>query len=122
VKTLLILKSVVEAPTGLLIFFYPSTVVWLLFGSALAPPWNSVARLMGIVLLILGIACWLARNRALSLDARRLILGLLGYDAAVVGTLLVARFGLGTSGALLWPGVLLHGGLGIWSVLEIGRG
>jgi hypothetical protein len=79
-KTLLIVKSVVEAPTGLLLLVSPSTLVWLPFG---------------------------------------LILGLLAYDWAVVGVLLTARFDEGVSGILLWPGILLHAGLTLWSIREL---
>ena len=118
-KTLLIIKSAVEAPTGLLLLVSPSTLVWLLFGLPLASNWLIVARLSGIALLALGVACWQVRDRPESHLARRLILGLLAYDFAVVAVLLTARFGEGVSGILLWPGILLHAGLASWSIREV---
>jgi hypothetical protein len=118
-KTLLIVKSAVEAPTGLLLLGSPSTLVWLLFGLPLDSRWLIVARLLGLALLLLGVACWQVRDRHESPPAKRLILGLLAYDFAVVAVLLTGRFGDGASGILLWPGILLHAGLALWSVREL---
>lgn len=117
-KTLLIVKCLVETPTGLLLLISPSTLVWLLLGLPLAARWLMIARLLGIALLVLGVACWLVRERPGSLLAKRLLLGLLTYDFAIVAILLTARFNGGVSGMLLWPGVLLHGGLAVWFLIQ----
>jgi hypothetical protein len=118
-KTLLISKSAVETPTGLLLLVSPSTLAWLLLGLPLAARWLMAARLVGVALLALGVVCWLVRNRPESHVSKRLIFGLLAYDFAVVAILLIAQFGLSVSGMLLWPGILLHAGLALWSILEL---
>jgi hypothetical protein len=118
-KALLITKSAVEIPTGLLLLASPATLVWLLLGLPLATRWFMVARALGIALLALGFACWLNREGPESRWANRLILGLLAYDLTVVVLLLTARLGGGASGMLLWPGILLHAGLALWSLSEI---
>jgi hypothetical protein len=117
-KTLLIAKSAVEVLAGLALALFPSMSVSLLLGSPLDVPVGTVlGRIAGVALLTLGIACWLARNDSQSPAAAGLIVALLFYDAAVVVILLSARFALGLSGIGLWPAVVLHSGLGIWSLL-----
>lgn len=116
-KTLLIVKSAVEMPTGLALILFPSLVVALLLGSPLnAPAATAVARMAGAAVLTLGIACWLARNDSKSRATTGLIAALLFYDAAVVVIFLVTRLVMGLSGIALWPVVVLHLGLGVWSL------
>lgn len=112
-----------EALAGLALVLLPPIVVPLLIGSPLeAPSGIVVARMAGAALLTLGIACWLARNASESRAAAALIVALLFYDAAVVVVLLVARFSMALSGIGLWPAIVLHSGLGIWSMLCLGKG
>lgn len=116
-KTLLIAKSAVEALAGLALALLPALVVPLLLGSSLvAPAGTVIARMAGAALLTMGIACWLARNDSQSRAAIGLIVALLLYDAAVVVILLLARFAMGMLGIALWPAVVLHSGLGVWSL------
>jgi hypothetical protein len=116
-KTLLIVKATAEALTGLALVLLPSLLVFLLLGASLDTPVGTVvARMAGAALLTLGIACWLARNDSKSRAATGLIAALLFYDAAVVVIFLVARLALGLSGIALWPVVVLHSGLGVWSL------
>lgn len=117
-KTLLIVKTVVEALAGLALALLPSLLVSLLLGSPLDTPAGIIiARMTGVALLTLGIACWLARNDSQSRAAIGLATALLFYDAAVVAIFLIARLAMGLSGIGLWPIVVLHSGLWIWSVL-----
>jgi hypothetical protein len=118
-KALLIVKFAVEAPTGFLLLVSPSTLVWLLFGLPLASHWSMVVRLLGIALLALGVVCLQVRDRSEGHLAKRLIVGLLAYDFAVVAILLVTRIDENVFGILLWPGILLHAGLALWSLVEI---
>ena len=121
-KTLLLAKAAAEGLTGLALVLFPSLVVSLLLGSPLYTPAAAVvARIAGVALLTLGTACWLARNHGNSGAATGLIIVLLFYDAAVVVIFLFARFGTGLSGIALWPAVVLHAGLGVWSVLCLRR-
>lgn len=117
-KTLLIAKAAAEALTGLALVLLPSLLVFLLLGVSLDTPVGTVVvRMTGAALLTLGIACWLARNDSKSRAATGLIAALLFYDAAVVVIFLVARLAMGLSGIALWPVVVLHLGLGVWSLL-----
>ena len=97
-KRVLIFAAVGEAGTGLALLIVPSLVGRLLFGEELAGVAIPVARVAGIALIALGIACWPGPARA----------GMLTYSAAV--TLYLAYVGLagGLTGILLWPAVILH--------------
>jgi len=116
-KTLLIAKSAVEVLAGLALLFIPSTVVSLALGIHLERPGViALARFVGVILLALGIACWLVRNHSESRGAVGLIIGLLGYDVYVVALLLFAHLAAHLSGIALWPAVSLHSGLAAWSL------
>jgi len=116
-KTLLITKSVVEVLAGLALLLVPSTVVSLALGVPLELPVGLVlARCVGVILLAVGIACWVERNHSESRGAIGLIVALLVYDVSVVVLLLLARLAEHLSGIALWPAVFLHSGLGAWSL------
>ena len=102
-KWVLILAAVGEAATGLALLIAPSLVGQLLLGEELTGIALPVARVAGIALIALGIACWPGPSRA----------GMLTYSAAV--TLYLAYVGLsgGSSGMLLWPAVVLHAVLSV---------
>jgi hypothetical protein len=94
----LILAAVGEAATGLALLIVPSLVGRLLLGEELTGIAIPVARVAGIALIALGVACWPGPPRV----------GMLIYSAAV--TLYLAYGGLAgaLTGILLWPAVLLH--------------
>jgi len=58
----------------------------------------TVARLTGIALLALGVACWTGTP----------LIGMLTYGAAVTLYLAYVGFAGGSTGILLWPAVVLH--------------
>ncbi len=117
-KTLLIVKSVVEVFVGLALLGAPSLVVSILVGPQLTEPAAiAIARVAGVALLAIGISCWLARKDSHRPAARGLIVGLLVYDVSVILILLAARFATGLVGIGLWPAVILHSVLAIWSFL-----
>jgi len=97
-KTALVLAAVGEAATGVALLIAPSLVGQLLLGEPLAGVAVPVARVAGIALIGLGIACWPGPP----------LIGLLTYSAVV--TLYLAYLGLagGFGGVLLWPAVVLH--------------
>ena len=94
----LVLAAIAEAATGMAMLIVPSFVGRLLLGEELAGVAVPVARVAGIALIALGIACWPGPPR----------IGMLTYGAAV--TLYLAYLGLagGMLGILLWPAVVLH--------------
>jgi hypothetical protein len=95
---ILVLAAVAEAVTGLVLLLVPSLVGQLLLGAELAGAAATVARVTGIALIALSVACWPGTP----------LLGMLIYSAAI--TLYFAWLGLsgGPSGALLWPATALH--------------
>jgi len=97
-KRVLIVAAASEAATGAALLIVPSLVGWLLFGEELAGVAIPVARVTGIALIALGVACWPGPP----------LVGMLTYSAAV--TLYLAYVGVagGLTGILLWPAVVLH--------------
>ena len=97
-KKVLVLAAVGEAATGAALLIVPSLVGQLLLGAALTGIAVTVARVAGIALIALGVACWPGPP----------LIGMLTYSAAV--TLYLAYLGIeGTwAGCLLWPAVLAH--------------
>jgi hypothetical protein len=97
-KNALTFAAVAEATTGLALLIAPSLVVQLLLGEQLTGVAIPVARVAGMALIALGIACWPGPP----------LLGMLTY--ALLVTLYLAYIGSaqGLAGVLLWPAVALH--------------
>jgi hypothetical protein len=97
-KGVLVLAAVGESATGAALLLVPSLVGQWLLGAELTGIAVTVARVAGIALIGLGVACWPGPPR----------LGLLIYSAAV--TLYLAYVGLSVApgGTMLWPAVVLH--------------
>ena len=97
-KPALAFAAIGEATTGVALLIFPSWVGRLLFGVELADVAAIAARVAGIALVALGIACWPGTQ----------LIGMLTYSAGV--TLYLAWVGLagGSAGILLWPAVVLH--------------
>ena len=87
-QRLLIATALIEVGTGLALVLSPSVPVSLLLGVSLDTPGGLVVgRIAGAALLSLGVACWLARNDALSGAARGVIAEMLLYNAGAVAVL-----------------------------------
>ncbi len=101
-KNVLIFAAFGEAATGVALLIVPSLVGRLLFGAELAGVSIPVARVAGIALIALGLACRPAGNATPGLLAM-LLYGLLA-------TLYLAWLGMSGEwvGSLLWPAVVLH--------------
>jgi hypothetical protein len=97
-KSALLLAAVGEAATGVALLIVPSLVGQLLLGEPLAGVATPVARVAGIALIGLGVACWPGPPR----------IGMMTYSGLVA--LYLAYLGLagGLSGRLLWPAIVLH--------------
>src|SRR5262245_58234514 len=93
---------VFEAATGLALFVVPGLVGQLLLGQEITGLAIPVARVTGIALVALAIACWPGTP----------LTGMLTYSLAV--TLYLAYVGFaGFNGIFLWPAVALHATLTI---------
>jgi hypothetical protein len=100
-KQLLTIAAVIEAATGAALISGPSFVGRLLFGvegTGIAIP---VARVLGIALIALGVAC----------RPGPALFGMLTYGALVTAYLLYLAFGGEWVGLLLWPAIVLHAAL-----------
>ena len=97
-KRVLVLAAVGEAATGVALLIVPSLVGQLLLGAELTGVAVTVARVAGIALIALGVACWPGPP----------LLGMLTYSAAVTLYLAYVGFAGGSTGVLLWPAVVLH--------------
>jgi hypothetical protein len=94
----LIFAALGEAATGLALLIFPSLVGQLLFGEELTGVALPVARVAGIALIALGVACWPGPP----------LVGMLIYSAAVTLYLAYVGFAGSFSGTLLWPAIGLH--------------
>jgi hypothetical protein len=97
-KGALAFAAISEAVTGLALLIAPSLVGQLLLGEPLSGVAVPVARVAGLALIALGIACWPGPP----------LLGMLTYSALVTLYLAYLGFAVGSSGILLWPAVILH--------------
>ena len=97
-KKVLIFSAVAEVATGVALLIAPSLVWQLLLGEQLTGIAIPVARVAGIALIALGIACWPGPP----------LVGMLTYSALVALYLAYLGFAGGFSGVFLWPAVALH--------------
>ena len=98
-KTLLTFAAMAEAATGLALLVVPSLVGRLLLGAELSGVAVPIARVTGIALIALAVACWPGRTR---------LCGMLTYS--LLATAFLASLGIRGHwvGPLLWPAVALH--------------
>ena len=97
-KKALIFAAIGEAVAGLALLIVPSLVGQLLLGEQLAGVAIPAARVAGIALIALGIACWPGPP----------LVGMVTYSALVTVYLAYLGFAGGLTGVLLWPAVVLH--------------
>ena len=96
-KNVLTIAAVAEAATGLGLLIAPSLVGQLLLGEQLTGVAIPVARVSGIAIVALAIACWPGPP----------LVGMLTYSASVTLYLAYIGFAGGLTGVLLSPVVVL---------------
>jgi hypothetical protein len=117
---LLVVTAVVEVATGLVVVSLPSGFATLLLGTSLeAPAAEIIARIAGVALIALGVACWLARSDGQSRAARGLVGAMLFYNTGVAILLAYAGVGLAVSGMALWPAVVFHAAMTVWCLTTL---
>jgi hypothetical protein len=97
-KNALTFAAVAEAATGLALLIAPSLVVHLLLGEQLTDVAIPVARVAGIAVIALAIACWPGPP----------LVGMLIYSALITLYFAYLFFVVGLTGPLLWPATALH--------------
>lgn len=105
-KSALAFSAVAEAATGSALLILPSLVGRLLLGEVLTGVAVPVARVAGIALIGLGLACW--PEGEASRRASPGLRGMLSYN--LIATLYLGYLGLAGEwvGPLLWPAVAFH--------------
>lgn len=99
---LLLVTSIAEAATGVALIVVPFLVGRLLVGQEFSGVAAVVARLAGIALVALGIACLPGG------DAARALRGMFAYNALAAVFLLYLGIRGDWVGPVLWPAVALH--------------
>lgn len=108
-KGLLVVTAVTEAAAGVALLCCPSAAAAVLLGGGLETPVAAtVARVAGVALVALGLACGLAHRDVQSRAARGLVVGMTVYDIGVALCLAGAATLSKTEGILLWPAVAFH--------------
>ena len=103
--------SVVEIATGLALVVDPRFVVALLVGPNTPVEEIPMGRLPGIAILALGVACWPGGQD--EQPSAQVFAGMLVYNV-LIALFLVYLFVAGhLGGVLLWPAVVLHGGVAL---------
>ncbi len=97
-RSVLVFAAIAEAATGLALLLLPSLVGQLLLGTELTGVAATVARVAGIALMALSVACWPGPP----------LLGMLIYGAAITLYLAYLGWSGASKGVLLWPAVVLH--------------
>jgi hypothetical protein len=93
-----VFAAVCEIATGVALLLVPSLIAQGLFAAELTGIAMTIARVAGIALICLGIACLPGMQ----------LLGMLTYSVAAALYLAYVGFSGGPSGKLLWPAVILH--------------
>lgn len=113
-KRLLIVTSMLEGATGLALITVPAFVINLLLGSHLTDSTSIiVVRIAGTALFSLSIACWSLRNNE---RVTGLVVALLFYNLASVVLLGYGGLYENLAGKALWPAVVTHIGMVLWSL------
>jgi hypothetical protein len=98
VKSVLAFAAVAEIATGVTLLLAPSLIGQWLFAADLVGIAITIARVAGIALIGLGVACWPGTP----------LLGMVTYSVAAALYLAYVGYSGGPSGMLLWPAVVAH--------------
>jgi hypothetical protein len=119
---LLVVTALGEAGTGLLLLIRPALPLALLLGVEQASPEVvCAARILGVALVAIAVACWQARNDHAGPAQKGVLQGVLVYDVGAAAVLAYAGWAGGLAGIALWPAVVLHSALAVWSALSLRR-
>jgi len=114
-RYLLILTALAEAATGVAMLAAPVALVSLLLGASLDSTGAvTVARVTGVAMISLAIACWLTRDEGRTRAGRAVITAMLLYNVAVAAILINGKLALDLNGIALWPAALAHVALAAW--------
>ena len=116
-RNLLIFTALAEAATGMAMVTVPVFTVSLLLGASLDTPGAvAVARVTGIAMMSLALACLLTRDEGRTRAGRAIVTVMLAYNVAVAAILVHGNLVLRFDGIALWPAALAHFALAAWCV------
>jgi len=116
-KSILTITALIEGVTGLALAAMPSFVVSILLGTSLTDiSAILIARLAGVALITIAIACWLSRSNT---QSAVIVKAMLAYNVFSIVLLVYAVLVEQISGPGLWPAVLLHFGLLVWCLSSL---
>jgi hypothetical protein len=104
---LILASAAIEAVAGIILIFVPSVFGRLILGIEFPDITRGVARLAGIALVALAVACW-PQQRSTVTNAGPAIRGLLTYNFLAAVYLCYWRVAYHAGGPLLWWAVALH--------------
>jgi hypothetical protein len=104
IRTLVVVSAAIEMATGIALFAMPGFVARALLGTDLSLPGIAVARLAGLGLFSLGMACWPGNDDITPHQVRALFV----YNLLAAVYLGYLRVGAGFVSYLLWPACVLH--------------
>lgn len=105
-KHYLTVTTVLEALAGLAFVIVPAKFIFILLATTVMDPSSLIiARLAGLALITLAIACWLSRDNAQSTVMAK---AMTVYNLCCVLLLVYAVLFERISGQALWPAALVH--------------
>ncbi len=107
-KKLLVFTSLIELALGITLFFIPSTVLILLFGSEESHITIMLGRFTGIVFICFGLACFPLKQFAGDLRQTPAFRAMFIYNAMAAIYLGYLKFIDNFNGVILLPAVILH--------------
>jgi len=113
-KHFLTVTSMLEALAGLAFVIMPAKFILILLGTTVTDPSSLIiARLAGLALITIAIACWLSRD-----DGRSFVMAkaMTVYNLCCVSLLVYALFFEQISGQGLWPAIMVHFVMMLWGV------
>lgn len=114
-KAVLTTTAGMEAATGLALLVLPSLLASILLGASLdTPVARTVARVAGVALLALAVACWMARHDEHAAATRGVVSAMVLYNIGVLAVFVYWALGVGVSGIALWPTVMAHAAMAAW--------
>jgi hypothetical protein len=113
-RALVVLSAGIEMATGIALIAVPGFVGRVLLGADLSAAGIAVARVAGLGLLSLGLACWPGSNATTPQATRALFI----YNALAAFYLGYLRVGAGFVSYLLWPACGLHAVLTILLAIQ----
>jgi len=116
-KNFFVVTATIEFLTALALVVALTFTVSLLLGASLNEAAAIVvARVAGVVLVTVSIACWYARNDIQSRTASGLLIAMLFYNVAIIFLFAYAAFASSLNGVGTYPAILVHAAMAGWCI------